>query len=143
MYICIYVYIYVVNHPKSTAKFLVMSERNASSYAATTGSRSSPRRCSVKLGAPENLTNLTGKHLCWSLLFNKVAGLQVCNFIKKRLQHNCFPVKFVKFLRTHILKNICKRLLLSVVCFAKQSFPSAKVMIFITFESRDKTYSKI
>ena len=34
------------------------------------------------------------------------------NFIKKRLQHMCFPVNIAKFLRTPILKNICKRLLL-------------------------------
>ena len=33
-------------------------------------------------------------------LFNKVAGLRACDFIKKRLQHRCFPVKFVKLLRT-------------------------------------------
>ena len=32
-------------------------------------------------------------------LFNKVADLQVRNFIKKRLQHNCFPVKFANFLK--------------------------------------------
>ena len=38
--------------------------------------------------------------------------LQACNFVKKRLQHSCFPVKFKKFLRTLILKNICKRPLL-------------------------------
>ena len=31
------------------------------------------------------------------------------NFIK-RLQHRYFPVKFAKFLRTLILKNICKQL---------------------------------
>ena len=31
--------------------------------------------------------------------------------IKKRLQHRCFPVKFAKFLRTPILRNICQRLL--------------------------------
>ena len=31
-------------------------------------------------------------------LFNKAAGLQGCNFIKKKFQHRCFPVKFVKFL---------------------------------------------
>ena len=37
-----------------------------------------------------------------------------CNFIKKRLQHFCFPVKFPNFLRTSILKNICERLLLFV-----------------------------
>ena len=33
--------------------------------------------------------------------------------IEKRLQHKCFPVKLVKFLRTLILKNNCERLLLS------------------------------
>ena len=26
----------------------------------------------------------------------KVAGLQVCNIIKKRLQHRCFPVNIAK-----------------------------------------------
>ena len=36
---------------------------------------------------------------------------EVCIFIKLRLQHRCyFPVKFVKFLKTPILKNICERL---------------------------------
>ena len=31
-------------------------------------------------------------------LFNKVAGLKACNFIKKRFQHRCFPVNILKFL---------------------------------------------
>ena len=31
---------------------------------------------------------------------SKFACVGTCNFIKKRLQHGCFPVKFVKFLRT-------------------------------------------
>ena len=44
--------------------------------------------------------------------FNRFAGLQACNFIKKRLQHRCFPAKFTKFLRIPILKNICQQLLL-------------------------------
>ena len=30
-------------------------------------------------------------------VFNKIAGLKVCNFIKKRLQHRYFPEKFAKF----------------------------------------------
>ena len=34
-----------------------------------------------------------------------------CIFIKKRLQHGCFPVKFAKSLRACILKGICVRLL--------------------------------
>ena len=38
-------------------------------------------------------------------LFNKIAGLKVCNFIKKRLQHRCFPVNFRKFSKTPILQN--------------------------------------
>ena len=67
--------------------------------------RSRHRRCSVKKGILKNFANFTGKHLCLSLL-------QACNFIKKKLQHWCFPVKFTKFLRTSILKNICERLIL-------------------------------
>ena len=47
-------------------------------------------------------------------IFNNISGLQSCNFIKKRLQHRCFPIKFAKFLRTPILKNICERLFLFV-----------------------------
>ena len=47
-------------------------------------------------------------------LFNNAADLQVCDFIKKRLQQRCFPVIIAKFLRTPILKNICKRLLLLI-----------------------------
>ena len=45
-------------------------------------------------------------------LFNKVAANQVCNFTKIRLQHSFFPVKFVKFLRTSILKNVSQQMLL-------------------------------
>ena len=45
-------------------------------------------------------------------LCNKVAGLQACIFIKKKLQHKCFPVNITKFLRSPILKYISKRLLL-------------------------------
>ena len=32
-------------------------------------------------------------------------SLRACNFIKNRLQHKCFPVKFVKFLRAAFLLN--------------------------------------
>ena len=48
-------------------------------------------------------------------LFNKFAGLEVCDFIKKRLQLSCFPLNIAKFLRTPILKNICERVLLRVL----------------------------
>ena len=41
-------------------------------------------------------------------------SLKACDFIKKRLQHTCFRVRFGKFLWTPILKNICERLLLKI-----------------------------
>ena len=47
---------------------------------------------------------------CVGVSFNKV--VQVCNFIKKRLQHRCFPWNIVKFFRIPILKNFCDQLLL-------------------------------
>ena len=74
-----------------------------------TRSRSSHRRCSVKKEILKDFANFTWKHLCRSLFLIK---LQAFNFNKKRLEHRCLPVIFVKFLRTRILKNICERLLL-------------------------------
>ena len=72
-------------------------------------SRSSHRRRSVKKGDLKSFASFTGKYLWWSV----VANIQACNFVTKRLQKRCFPVKFTKFLKTPISKNICKRLLLS------------------------------
>ena len=69
------------------------------------------QRCSEKKLLLKLCPEFTGKHQCQSL-FNKVAGLQTYNFIKKRCQQRCFPVNFVKFLGTPILKNIHEQLLL-------------------------------
>ena len=54
-------------------------------------------------------------------IFDKVAILQPRNFIKKRLQHRCFPVNDANFLKTPILKNICKRLLLLIVMLLQEN----------------------
>ena len=43
--------------------------------------------------------------------FNKLAGFKTCNFLKKRLQHRCYPVNIAKFLSTLILMIICEQLL--------------------------------
>ena len=45
----------------------------------------------------------TGKQLCWSLFLIKLEEPR--NFIKKKLQHKCFSVKFSKFLKTLFLQN--------------------------------------
>ena len=69
----------------------------------TWNGRSSHCRCSVKKGVLKNCAKFTGKHLCWSLFFHKVAGLRPAILLKKRLQHRCFPVNFAQFLKTPIL----------------------------------------
>ena len=56
----------------------------------------------------------TEKRLCQSIFFNKVTGLRPASLLKKRLWHMCFPVKFVKFLRTSFLTEHLQWLLLEV-----------------------------
>ena len=42
--------------------------------------------------------------------FNRVSGLRAVTLLKKRFQHRCFQVNFMKFLRTPFLQNT------SVIC---------------------------
>ena len=56
-----------------------------------------------KIAVLKNFANFAGKHLCW-VAFNRAACQKACNFIKKRSQHRCFPVKFTKFIRTLIYR---------------------------------------
>ena len=56
--------------------------------------RSNHRRCSVRKGLLRNFAKFAGKHLCQSLVFNKVADLRQ------------------KFWRTLFLQNTSRRLLL-------------------------------
>ena len=72
------------------------------------------RRVLFKKGVLENFARFTGKHLCHSLFFNKVAGLRPTTLLKKRLWHRCFLVNFAKFLRAPFLHNTYGRLLLII-----------------------------
>ena len=60
------------------------------------------------------ISKYSPENTCVRVSFNKVAGLQPCNFIKERLQRKCFPVNFAKFLKTPILKDISEWLLLAI-----------------------------
>ena len=64
--------------------------------------RSSHQICSIKKCSEEFFT-----------IYKKTPVLESLLNIKKRIQHSCFPVNIVKFLRTCILKNIWEQLLLS------------------------------
>ena len=86
----------------------------------------SHRRCSVKKGVLKSFPNFIGKHLWCSLYLIK---LPACNFIKKRLQHKCFPVNFGKLLKTPVLKNIRERLL--VVKWVDEDFQPREAFIVL------------
>ena len=72
----------------------------------------SHQRCFVQKGVLRNFLKFTGKHLCQSLFFNKVAGLRPAALLKKRHWLRSFPVNFAKLLRTSFLQNTFRRLLL-------------------------------
>ena len=56
-----------------------------------------------KIGVLKNFTNSQETSELESN-FSNIAGL-TCNFMKKRLKHRCFPVKFANFLSTLFLQN--------------------------------------
>ena len=65
--------------------------------------RSNNQRSSIQKGVLKNFTTFTGKHLCWSLSFRKVACLRSATlFKKKKYQHKFFffLVELSKFLGT-------------------------------------------
>ena len=49
-----------------------------------------------KKGVPRSFTKFIGKHLCQGLFFIKLQA-------SEKLWHSCFPVNFVKFLRTPLV----------------------------------------
>ena len=80
-----------------------------------------------------NFAKFTRKHLCPSLFFNKVAGLRPATLLKKRLWHRCFPVNFVKFLRTPFLTEHVRWLLLSLLL----------ILIYYSFLHEKSTLCKL
>ena len=86
----------------------------------------------MKKGVLTNFTKFTGKYMCQSLFFNKVAGLGPVTLFKKRLWHRCFSVNFAKFLRTTFLQNTSGRLLLN---FAETFRRIISVMRFMEYVS--------
>ena len=51
-----------------------------------------------KKGVLKNFAKLKGKHMCQSLFFNKFAGTQACNFIKKETLVQVFSWEFYEIL---------------------------------------------
>ena len=86
-------------------------------------SRSSWSQMFFKSGVFKSFALFTGKHLCWSLFLIKLQAWRHATLVKKILQHRCFPVNIMKYLRTFFYRappvaasqfpqNTCERLLL-------------------------------
>ena len=72
--------------------------------------RNSHQGCSMKKGVLRNFAKFTGKHLCQSLFVT---------LLKKKLWHRCLPVNFAKFLRTTLIQNTSRQLLLTILTYGK------------------------
>ena len=68
--------------------------------------RSSRSQMLFIVGVLKSFTIFLGKYLCWNLFLTK--------FVKKRLQHRCFLVNIVKFLRTSFFIEHLRWLLLDL-----------------------------
>ena len=95
----------IVHFHRTTDQNLQETDERPSHNLINTMLRDSHQRCPMKKSFLENFAILTPM---LKSLFNKVTVLRACDFIKKRLQHRCFPVIIAKFLRTPIPKNICE-----------------------------------
>ena len=104
--------------------------------------RSSHPRCSVKKGALRNFAKFSGKHLCQSLFFYKVAGIRPSTLFIKKLWHSCFPVNFAKFLGTPFLQNTSRRLLpiscMGVTCTKLKHISRTILRKFFLIKGRTK-----
>ena len=106
--------------------------------------RSRHRRCSVRKSVLRNFSKFTGKHLCQSLYFNKVAGLREsitsieiyclrpATLLKQRLWRRSFDVNFAKFLRILFFQNTSGRMLLQIV-LGQESFRDNDMFSFYGF----------
>ena len=80
--------------------------------------RSSHSEVFCRKGVLRNFAKYTGKHLCQSLFFNKVACLSSATLLKKKIWHWCFPVNFAKFLKAPFFPEhfrVCFRMKSSIL----------------------------
>ena len=76
-----------------------LSKTNSADLFTTVHIRNNRSLMYYKVGILKHFGKFVGKHLClMESLFNQ-------NFIKKRLKHRCFPVKFAKSLRKAFFKE--------------------------------------
>ena len=117
--------------------WICRAAKRTEAYLGPSQTRSSHRKCSVKIGVLKNFAKFTGKHLCQRFFFNKVAA---CNFIKKDSQAQAFSCEFwetskntffTQHLQTTAFGRFCDQKLLSAAILYKE----LEILIFIFFNS--------
>ena len=89
-------------------------------------SKSSRFQVFFKIVVLRHFTNFTEKLLWWSLFLIKLQALS-----KKRIWHRCFPVKFMKFLRTTFFAEELRWLLLKLFLKEVCLLPSGNAIWYI------------
>ena len=92
-------------------KLRFLSKRKAEAQSLI--NRNSYGRSSTKIAALKNFPKFTGKHLWWSVFFNKVSRFRPAFLFKKSLEQDFFLVNFEKFLRTPFLLDVSWQLFLN------------------------------
>ena len=90
------------------------------------------RRCSVKRVSLKNSQNAQEN----TSYFNKFAGLRPATLLKKSLWQRCFPLNFVKFLRTPFFTEYLWLLLL----YISFSYNESKFLLSCHIENRAVRY---
>ena len=70
-----------------------------------------PAEVFFKKAILKNFATFTGKHLCWRLFLINLQTWRPTSLLKRDSNTVVFPMNVTKFLKTPILKNLCKRLL--------------------------------
>ena len=102
--------------------------------------RGSHRRCSVRKGVVRDFAKVTGKHLCQSLVFNKVAGLaqvleQVISCDFWEISKNTFFTEHIRVSASGWLYGkimLIKCLLLIIKCY------NLSIILILPTVSKDK-----
>ena len=109
-------------------------------------------KCSVKIGVLRNFENLQENTCVRVSFFNKVAGLRPATLWKKKLWHRCFPVNYVRFLRTPFLTEYLRWLLLNsalaiqdemVNCFTRYRRKPHRLIALILWGCCNKAVKKV
>ena len=96
---------------QNNSKCLLWNDKCHTRYCSVCYRRGRPE-VFFKKGVLTNFAKFTGKHLCHSFFFHKVANLRPATLLKMRLWHRCFTVNFAKFLRTSFFTEHLQWLLL-------------------------------